>query len=197
VSHTLLRLLTMSEVPWHVPVLSMSKHCPPRRNAFDGQEVQSVELGPVHDAQRELQTTQELPDWKVPVPQVVDPAGMQMVWSVGCWTVPGAQVVQAVAEHALQPEPQDIQLPLLESRKKPASHVAHAVPLEALAHPVMQVQVPDELQDPFKQLHLEGALKGSGVERHAPVPDGPSSHLSQLSGHSGKVRPASIRGNQA
>ena len=99
--------------------------------------------------------------------------------------VPGEQVVQAVAVQALQPEPQDTQLLLLESKKKPSAQAAHAVPLGALAHPVRQVQVPDELQEPFKQLHLEGALEGSGVERQAPVPDGPSSHLSQLLGHSG------------
>ena len=100
--------------------------------------------------------------------------------------MPCAQAVQASALQALQPIPQDAQLPLFESRKKPVSHVAQAVPLEALAHPARQVQVPDEPQVPFKQLHLEGALDGSGVDRHAPVPDGPSSHLSQLLGHSGK-----------
>ena len=188
VSHTFLFKLATSEVPWHVPSLSKSKHCPPRRNAFDGQEVQSVELGPVHDAQRELQIMQELPDGKAFERQVVDAEGIQMVWSVGCWTVPGAQVVQVVAEQALQPEPQDRQLPLLGSRKKPVSHVAHAVPLDALTHPVMQVQVPGEPQEPFKQLQLEGAVEGSGVERHAPVPDGPSSHLAQLLGHSGKSK---------
>jgi len=110
--------------------------------------------------------------------------------------VPAAQVVQAVTEQEVQAGPQATQLPLLESRKKPVSHVAHAVPLGALAHPVTQVQEPDELQEPFKQLHLEGAVDGSGVERHAPVPDGPSSHLSQLLGHSGKREElASIRGN--
>lgn len=101
--------------------------------------------------------------------------------------MPGAQVVQAVAEHTLQPESQDTQL-LFESRKKPLSHAAHAVPLEALVHPAIQLQVLDEPQEPFKQLHLEGASEGSGVERHAPVPDGPSSHLSQLLGHSGKSK---------
>jgi hypothetical protein len=103
--------------------------------------------------------------------------------------VPAAQVVQAVAEQAVHPEPQDTQLPLLESRKKPVSHAAHAVPLGALVHPVVQVQVPAELQEPFKQLHLEGAVDGSGVERHAPVPDGPSSHLSQLLGHLEQLGP--------
>lgn len=84
VSHTFLRLSTTSEVPWHSPVLSKTKHCPPRRAAFGGQEVQSDELGPVHDAQRELQTRQEVPDWKVPAPQVADPAGMHLVGMVGC-----------------------------------------------------------------------------------------------------------------
>jgi hypothetical protein len=103
--------------------------------------------------------------------------------------VPGVQVVQAVAVQALQAVPQDTQLPLLESRTKPPAHVAHAVPLEALAHPGRQVQVPDGLQEPFKQLHLEGALEGTGVERHAPVPDGPSSHLSQLLGHLEQLGP--------
>ena len=99
--------------------------------------------------------------------------------------VPAAQVVQAVAVQVLQPEPHDTQLLVLESKKKPAAHVAHAVPLGALDHPARQVQVPVEEQEPFKQLHLEGAFEGSGVERQAPVPDGPSSHLSQLLGHSG------------
>jgi hypothetical protein len=121
----------------------------------------------------------------VPWPQVAESAAMHLAGLLGCGRVPGAQVVQAVAVQAVQPEPQDTQLLLLESRKKPASHVAHAVPLGALVHPVRQVQVPEELQEPFKQLHLEGASDGSGVERHAPVPDGPSSHLSQLLGHSG------------
>lgn len=121
----------------------------------------------------------------MPWPQVVESAAMHLVGLPGCGRVPGAQVVQAVAVQALQPEPQDTQLLVVESKKKPASQVAHAVPLEALVHPVRQVQVPDELQVPFKQLHLEGAFEGSGVERHAPVPDGPSSHLSQLLGHSG------------
>ena len=106
---------------------------------------------------------------------------------IGCGTVPGRQVVQAVVVQALQPEPQDTQLLLLGSRKKPASHVAHAVPLGALAHPTRQVQVP-ALQVPFKQLHLEGAFEGSGAERQAPVPDGPSSHLSQSLGHSGNSK---------
>lgn len=100
--------------------------------------------------------------------------------------VPAAQVVQAVAVQPVQPEPQDTQLPL-ESRKKPVSHVAHNVPLGALVHPVTQVQALDEVQEPFKQLQLEGAVDGIGVERHAPVPDGPSSHLSQLLGHSVRV----------
>jgi len=109
---------------------------------------------------------------------------MHLVGSPGCGRVPGAQVVQDVAVQELHPALQDTQLLLLESKKKPASHVAHAVPLAALAHPARQVQVPEELQTPFKQLHLEGAFEGSGVERQAPVPDGPSSHLSQLLGHS-------------
>lgn len=111
-----------------------------------------------------------------------------MVGSVGCGMVPGAQVVQPVAVQVLQPEPQDTQLLLLESRKKPTSHAAHAVPLGALVHPVRQAQEVDELQVPFKQLHLEGAFEGSGVERQAPVPDAPSSHLSQLLGHSGNSK---------
>ena len=118
---------------------------------------------------------------------MLETAAMHTVASLGCGTVPGRQVVQAVAVQALQPEPQDTQLLLLGSRKKPASHVAHAVPLGALVHPARQVQVPP-LQEPFKQLHLEGAFEGSGVERQAPVPDGPSSHLSQLPGHSGNSK---------
>jgi hypothetical protein len=120
---------------------------------------------------------------------VVGGAASHLVGSAAIGTVPGEQVVQAVAVQALQPEPQDTQLLLLESKKKPTSHVAHAVPLGALVHPVRQVQVPDELQEPFKQLHLEGAFEGSGVERQAPVPDGPSSHLSQLLGHLEQLGP--------
>jgi hypothetical protein len=174
-------------VPWHIPLASKLKHCPPRKAAFVEQDVQSDGLGPVHVAQAALQSEQLLPDWKVPGRQVGDLTGMQAFRSVGSGAVPGAQVVHAVAEQALQPEPQDTQVPL-ELRKKPVSHVAHAVPLEALAHPGMQVQVPVELQVPFKQLHLDGAFEGSGVERHAPVPDGPSSHLSQLLGHSRKSK---------
>jgi hypothetical protein len=189
VSHTILPLLTMSEVPSHVPVLSKLKHCPARRNELEGQEVQSDAVGPAHDAQRELQTRQELPDWKLPVPQRDGPGRVQTVGSVRDWTVPGTQVVQAVGEQALQPEPHERQFPLLESRKKPVSHVAHAVPLEALTHPVIQVQVPDELQEPFRQLHLEGAFEGSGVTRQAPVPDSPSSHLSQSLGHLEQLGP--------
>lgn len=118
---------------------------------------------------------------------MVETAGAHTVGLPVSGTVPGRQVVQAVAVQALQPEPQDTQLLLLGSRKKPVSHVAHAVPLGALIHPARQVQVPP-LQVPFKQLHLEGAFEGSGVERQAPVPDGPSSHLSQLPGHSGNSK---------
>jgi hypothetical protein len=47
----------------------------------------------------------------------------------------------------------------------------------ALAHPARQVRASDESQVLFKQLHLEGAFGRSGIERHAPVPDFPSSHL--------------------
>lgn len=184
VSHTPLPMLATSEVPWHVPVLSADKHCPPRRNVPVGHLVQSVGLGPLHSPQAELQEAQVVPDWNLPTAQVV--SLIHWVRLFLSWMVPFAQVVQAVAEQEVQAAPQDKQLPLLGSRKKPVSHVAHAVPLEALAHPVTQVQVPDEPQEPFEQLHLEGEVDGSGVERHAPVPDGPSSHLSQLLGHSEK-----------
>lgn len=177
-------MLATSEVPWHVPVLSADKHCPPRRNVPVGHLVQSVGLGPLHSPQAELQEAQVVPDWNLPTAQVV--SLIHWVRLFLSWMVPFAQVVQAVAEQEVQAAPQDKQLPLLGSRKKPVSHVAHAVPLEALAHPVTQVQVPDEPQEPFEQLHLEGEVDGSGVERHAPVPDGPSSHLSQLLGHSEK-----------
>jgi hypothetical protein len=70
VSHTLLLLLTTREVPWHVPVLSTDKHCPPRRNVPPGHLVQSVGLGPVQSPQRGLQEAQALLDWNLPKPQV-------------------------------------------------------------------------------------------------------------------------------
>jgi hypothetical protein len=69
--------------------------------------------------------------------------------------------------------------------KNPFAQLEHAVEFPGLvAQPLLQVQDPEEEQTPLRQLQEEGRLDAV-VERHFPVPAGPSSHVRQLGGQAG------------
>src|SRR5882762_9940243 len=82
------------------------------------------------------------------------------------------------------------QLPAL-LKKKPAAHLAQAVPLLLVVQPGRQVHCPFDPHWPFKQLQLEGELLILAV-KHRPVPEVPSSQEVQPLGqgwHFGPKKP--------
>jgi len=87
----------------------------------------------------------------------------------------------------VQPIAQTLQSPV-DDRKKPEEHCAHAVPLAAVVHPVLQVHCPFAWQTPFRQLQLEEGLL-TMVVKHRPVPEIPWSQDVHPAGHGAQVGP--------
>lgn len=75
-----------------------------------------------------------------------------------------------------------------ELRKNPSVHLAQAVPLVAVVHPVLQLHWPSEAQTPLRQLHDEGGLLTTAL-KHRPLPETPSSQVWQPEGQGEQFGP--------
>lgn len=82
-------------------------------------------------------------------------------------------VVSYLFGHKMLNDSSPEQEPVL-SRKNPAAHCAHAVPLLLFAHPGVQVQLPLLPHTPLAQLHVSNGVVALD-DRHLPDPAIPSS----------------------
>lgn len=177
----------------------MLTHVPLKLTLPEPHTTQSFDVPPVqvaHSGEQGVQAPLLLnaPSGQVVPSDAVCGAEEHFVRSVVSCVRPVLQAIQSPdwSAHWVQPNWHAWQLPV-ESRKNPAAHLAHAVPLSAVVQPGRHVHVPPVVaHTPFSQLQLEGGLETVGV-RQRPLPEIPSSqdvHPSGQAWHVGPKNPA-------
>lgn len=176
-------------LPSQTPLLSACTHFPPDMKSPVPHVKQSPSPGPLQLPQAVEQTLHSAPSLNVLSGQRIPVLSTGLIGShfdrsFKFCVYPGRQELQepVESEHCEHPRAHTPQSPVV-VRKNPTAQPEHFVPSLLSTQPVLQVQLPPVPQTPFTQLHFRGSVSPTWVERQRPLPEVPSSHLSQPEGH--------------